>query len=147
MREVLHVTVDPTCRLYRKGVETIGHILSSCESHQWALLKERHDRVAYRLMMSLPKRLNVTVPHSMTWGLTGWQGVAELSGDKATIKVDLSLSTDRQLTSRRLDIVLLMKEERRIVILECAVAWELLLEDQEKKKFYKYQELAADLAT
>ena len=93
MRDVLHVTVDPTCRLCRKGVETIryilssceshqwsllkervetiGHILSSCESHQWSLLKERHDRVVYRLMMSLAKRLNVTVPRSMTWGLTG----------------------------------------------------------------------------
>ena len=64
-----------------------------------------------------------------------------------TIKVDLSLPTDRQLTSRRPDIVLFLKEDRCIVILECAVAWELLLEEREREKFYKYQELAADLAT
>ena len=38
-----------------------------------------------------------------------------------------------------------MKEVQRIVILECAVVWKLLLEE-ECEKFYKYKELAADLA-
>ena len=89
----------------------------------------------------------VKVPHSMSWGLAGWHGVAELTGVKGVIKVDLSIPTDRQLTSRRPDIVLHLKDTNRIVILECAVTWEPLLEERECEKFHKYQDLAADLAT
>ena len=31
------------CRVCREGDETIGHILSSCRSHLWSLIKQRHD--------------------------------------------------------------------------------------------------------
>ena len=71
MKEVMHITVDNTRPSCRKGVVTIGHVLSSCECHRWTLLKERHDRVVYQLMMGLAKRLNMTVTHSMTWSLAG----------------------------------------------------------------------------
>ena len=74
----MHTSVESTYQMCQNKDETIGHILSSCESPQWSLLKERHDRVVYRLMMGLAKRLEVMVAHSMTWGLTGWQGAAEL---------------------------------------------------------------------
>jgi len=39
-----------------------------------------------------------------------------------------------------------IKERNHIVILAVAVAWEPLLEEQEKEKFNKYQKLAVDLA-
>ena len=97
----------------------------------------------YHLMMGL----DVTVPNSMKWGVDGWYGVAALSGAKAKIVVDLSVPTDRRLPDRRPDIVLHLKGEQKIVILEGAVAWEPLLADQERQKSEKYQELAVDLAT
>ena len=85
--------------------------MSSCRPHMWTLYKERHDRVVYRLMMALAKRLDVTVPDSMKWGVDGWHGVAALSGAKVKIVVDLSMLTDRQLPDRRPDIVLYLKGE------------------------------------
>ena len=63
------------------------------------------------------------------------------------VVVDLSIPTNRQLTKRRPDIVLHLKGEQKIMILEGAVAWEPLLGEREKQKSDKYQELAADLAT
>ena len=88
----------------------------------------------YQMMLALAKKLGVMVPDSMKWGVNGWHGVAVLSGDKAKIVVDLSIPTDRQLTERRPDKVLHLKDERRIVILEGAVAWELLLAERERQK-------------
>lgn len=131
----------------REEDETIGHIVSACRSHMWSLYKERHDRVVYQLMLALAKRLAVKVPDSMKWGVDGWHGVAVMDGDKAKIVVDLSMPTDRQLRDRCPDIVMHLKEERKIVILEGAVAWEPLLAEREAQKTDKYQELAADLAT
>ena len=107
-----------------------------------------HDRVVYqKMMLALAKKLDVMVPTSMKWGVDGWHGVAVLSGGKAKIVVDLSVPTDRQLSERRPDLMLHLKESQRIVILEGAVAWEPLLAERERQKTAKYGELAADLAT
>ena len=70
----------------------------------------------------------------MKWGFDGWHGVAALSSAKAKIVVDLSVPTDRQLPDRRPDIVLYLKGERKIVILEGAVTWEPLLAEQERPR-------------
>ena len=121
--------------------------MSSCGPHMWTHYKVRHNRVVYRLMLALAAKLGVTVPDSMKWGVDGWHGVAALSSAKAKIVVDLSVPTDRQLPERRPDIVLYLKGERKIVILEGAVAWEPLLAERERQKSDKYQELPADLAT
>ena len=144
---VLKTSATSTCRVCREGDETIGHILSSCMPHAWSLYKERHDRVVYQLMIALAKKLDVRVPDSMKWGVDGWHGVADLNGRKAKIAVDLTVPTDRQLSDRRPDILLYLKESQEIMILEVAVTWELLLADRERQKSDKYQELAADLAT
>ena len=61
---VLKQGTSSTCRVCREGDETIGHILSSCRSHLWYLIKQRHDRVVYRLMLALCKKLNIKVPDS-----------------------------------------------------------------------------------
>ena len=69
-----------------------------------------------------------------------------LEDDRTKIVVDVSMPTDRELTSRRPDIVVFLKESNQITILEVAVCWEPLLEEREKEKSNKYRELAADLA-
>ena len=144
---VLKTSATSTCKVCQERKESIGHIVSSCGPHMWTLYKERHNRVVYRVMMALAKRLDVKVPDSMTWGVDGWHGVAASSGAKAKIMVDLSIPTDRQLPDRMPDIVQYLKGERKIVNLEGAVAWEQLLAERERQKSDKYQELAADLTT
>ena len=144
---VLGMGVSPTCRVCWEGDETIGHIMSSCKPHMWSLYKERHDRVIYQLLKAFAKKLEVVVPGFIKWGVDGWHGVAALEGARAKIAVDLSVPTDRQLSDRRPDLILYLKGERKIVILEGAVAWEPLLAERERQKADKYRELAVDLAT
>ena len=130
--------VSPTCRVCREEAETIGHIMSSCKPHMWSLYKERHDRVIYQLMKAFAKKLEVVVPGSIKWGVDGWHGVAALEGARAKIAVDLAVPTDRKLSNRRPDLILYLKDERRIVILEGAVAWEPLLAERERQKTDKH---------
>ena len=80
-------------------------------------------------------------------GVDGWHGVAVLEGARAKIAVDLAVPTDRQLSDRRPNLILYLKGERKIMILEGAVTWEPLLAERERQKADKYWELAADLAT
>ena len=142
---VLGMGVSPTCKVCRKEAENIGHIMSNCKPHMWSLYKERHDRVIYQLMKAFAGE--VVVPGSIKWGVDGWHGVAALKGVRAKIAVDLAVLTDRQLSDRRPDLILYLKDERRIVILEGAVAWKSLLAERERQNIDKYRELAADLAT
>ena len=67
-----------------------------------------------------------------------------LEDERTKLVVDASMPTDRELTSRRPDVVVFLKGSNQITILEVAVCWEPLLEEWEKEKSYKYQELAAD---
>lgn len=43
-------------------------------------------------------------------------------------------------------MVVCLTEEKRLVIFEVACAWEPLVEEREKEKRHKYQELASDLS-
>jgi len=83
----------------------ISHILTSCEAHLWSLIKERHDLVVYQLVLALARSQGLTVPNSWGWRAQGWQGVGVLEDDRTKIVVDVSMPTDRELTSRRPDIV------------------------------------------
>jgi len=59
--------------------------------------------------------------------------VGVLDGDKAKLVVDVSMPTDQDLTARRPDIIMYLKERNQIVILVVAVAWEPLFEEREKE--------------
>jgi len=77
----------------------------------------------YQMVLALANGQSLKVPDSWGWRAKGWQGVGVLDGNKAKLVVDVSMPTDRDLTTRRPDIVMYLKERNQIVILEVAVAW------------------------
>ena len=81
------------------------------------LYKQRNDRFLYQMVLILCKK-HITVPESLRWGPSGWDGVAVLEGSEVRLVVDLSIPTDRQLMERRPDLVAYYRELRRIVIYE-----------------------------
>jgi len=101
--------------------------------------------MVYQLVLALAKNQSLKVPESCGWRAQGWHGVGVSDRDKMKWVVDISISTDRDITARRSDIIMYLKEHNQIVILEVAVAWEPLLEEQEKEKSNKYQELKVDV--
>ena len=56
-----------------------------------------------------------------------------MDGDKMKLVVDVSIPTDQDLTARRPDIIMFLKEHNQIVILEVEVAWESLLKNEKRR--------------
>ena len=57
-----------------------------------------------------------------------------LEDERTKLVVDISMPTDRELTSSRPDVVVFLKGSNQITILEGSVCWEPLLEQWEKEK-------------
>ena len=66
--------------------------------------------------------------------------------DRSRLMWDVSLPTDWVLVHRHSDITLTLKESNSTLLLEMACCYDSLLEEREKEKRQKYEELAADLA-
>ena len=54
--------VTEECRACRADPEIIGHVLSKCSSHEWGLMKERHDSVLYVLVRVIMRALGLRFP-------------------------------------------------------------------------------------
>ncbi len=139
--------ISPICRKCHKANETLGHILSRCEKSLWTLIKERHDRVLYQVVLAFARQYSIKLPEWMTWGYDGWAGVGELKNDKVKLVVDVSIPTESILTERRPDLILHHSPSRRAFTIEVACAWEPLILEREAEKRDKYQRFAADLAS
>jgi len=62
--EVERNGTEPSYRVCHNGDKTIGHIFTSCEANTWSLIKERHDRVVYQMVLALAKNQSLKVPDS-----------------------------------------------------------------------------------
>lgn len=67
----------------------------------------------------------------MKWSINGCHGVATLEGGEAKPLVDLLILTNVQLKERDLDLMLYLKRQRCVVVMEAAVTWEMLLTKRE----------------
>ncbi len=114
------------------------HILSRCEKSQWTLIKERHDRVLYQVVLAFARQFSIILPEWMTWGYDGWAGVGVLKNDKVKLVVDVSIPTESILTERRPDLVLHHSPSRRAFLFEVACAWKPLILEREAEKRDKY---------
>ena len=66
--------------------------------------------------------------------------------DRARLMLDVSLPTNRVLEHQCRDVTLTLKESKVTLLLEMACCYDSLLEEREKEKRQKHEELAADLA-
>ena len=79
--------------------------------------------------------------------LKPWEPIPAVhESDKVRLQWDPSVPTDRVLEHRRPDVVLTLKHKTKVFLLEMACAFNPLIEEREKEKAGKYEELAADVA-
>ena len=136
---------DQTCRVCREHPETLGHILSRCPGHAWTLHKERHDRVLFVLVRAITEKLGLTLPKTIrTAGGLVKPGV--VGNKRVKMLVDQRVPTGRHVTENRPDLIVRLREGKRIIVLEVACAWDPLVVKRELEKRNKYARLKADLA-
>jgi hypothetical protein len=121
------MTLKEVCRACgRWPREVIGHLLSSCTTYEFHLIKDRHDRVLFQLVKAMAKALNVRMrPCYRANGGVAKNGVYE--SRLAELVVDCALPTDRETASRRPDVKLRHTQDKRIVIADVACAWDPLV--------------------
>ena len=142
---VLRDSCPVECRMCGKGTETLGHILSSCEIHNFGAYKDRHDRVLFLLVKAVMQYLNLKPPKELT--KPGGIVKPGVYGTKhREIRVDQVIPTMESIRARRPDLVVIQAREKVIHILDVACCWEPKLLEREKEKRAKYQNLKADMA-
>ena len=145
-RRILKVNESSHCRLCGRGEETLGHLLAHCKNLSWTLYKRRHDRVLYQVVLCIAKLLELTIPKHLHWSVTGWAGVGVIENDQAKLTIDISKPTIETMSERRPDLIVELKSQKRILIVEIACAWDPLVPEREREKRAKYSALAKDLA-
>ena len=131
----------PLCRMCNERDETVFHILCECSKMAQTDYKKRHDKVAQLVHWNLCRRYGVQ--HAKNWYEHNAEKVIE--NDRAKILWDFNIQTDHVIQARRPDIVVKDKELDHTWIIDIAVPGDARVEDKEKEKIEKYQDLAREL--
>ena len=127
---------DSLCRVCRKVHECIDHIVSGCSKLAQKEHKRRHDNLGKLVHLKLARKFNFE-------GGDKWyehEPESDLENEDYKILWDFSIQTDHVIEARRPDWVVVDKE-RICKIIDFAVPGDSRIEEKEKHKTEKYQDL------
>ena len=131
---------DSLSRVCRKVGESIDHIVSGCSKLAQNEYKRRHDNLVKIVHWKLARKCNFEAGDK--WYEHEPESVLENEDYK--ILWDFSLQTDHVIEARRPDLVVVDKEGSRKII-DFAVPRGSRIEEKEKDKIEKYQDLGREL--
>ena len=128
---------SPLCRLCGKKGESVKHLTSGCEKLAQNEYKRRHDNVAKKVHWDICKKNGLE--HSERW----YEHAPEGAGENEEIKVlwDINIQCDNLIEARRPDLIIIDKKEQMGIIIDIAVPADIRVEENEKEKVEKYQDL------
>ena len=129
------------CRMCIKVDESIDHIVSSCSKLAQKEYKRRHDNLGKIVHWKLARMFNFGAGDK--WYEYEPESVLE-NEDYKTLW-DFSVQTHHVIEARRPDLVVVDKKERNCKIIEFANPRDSRIEEKEKDKIEKYQELGREL--
>ena len=132
---------DSLCRLCKKADESIDHIVSGCSKLAQKEYKRRHDNLGKIVHWKVAKECRFEV--ASKWYEHEPESVLENEDYK--ILWDFSIQTDHVIEARRPDLVVVNKKERTCKIIDFAVPGDSRIEEKEKEKIEKYQDLGREL--
>jgi hypothetical protein len=136
-----HQAGSPLCRLCGEKEETVDHLVSSCGKIAQTDYKGRHDRVAASLHWSLCQQFGF--PRANKW----YEHRAEkvLENEDYKLLWDLDLKTDKVISARKPDLVIVKKKAREAIVIDVAIPGDTRIVAKELEKKLKYQDLAIEL--
>ena len=131
----------PMCRLCRKKGESVQHITSGCEKLVQKEYKRRHGNVAKKVHWDICKKNDLE--HSEKW----YEHAPEGAVENEVIKVlwDINIQCDNLIEARRPDLIVIDKKEQKGIIFYIAVPADERVEEEEKEKAEKYQDLKREI--
>ena len=119
----------------------IDHIVSGCSKLAQKEYKRRHDNLGKIVHWKLARKCNFEAEDK--WYEHEPESVSKNEDYK--ILWDISIQTDHVIEARRPDLVVVDKKERSCKIIGFAVPGDSRIEEKEKDKIEKYQELGREL--
>ena len=132
---------DSLCRICRKVDESIDHIVSGCSKLAQKECKRRHDNLGKIVHWKLARKCNFEAEDK--WYEHEPERVLENEDYK--ILWDFCIQTDHVIEARRPDLVVVDKKERSCEVIDFAVPGDSSIEEKEKEKIEKYQDLGREL--
>ena len=132
---------DSLCRICRKVYESIDHIVSGCSNLALKEHKRRHDNLGKIVHWKLARKCNFQAGDK--WYEHEPESVLENEDYK--ILWDFNIQTDHVIEARRPDLVVVDKKERSCQIIDFAVPGDSRIEEKEKDKIEKYQDMGREL--
>ena len=132
---------SPICRLCGKKGESMQHITSGCEKLAQREYKRRHDNVAKKVRWDICKK-NM-LEHSEKWYEHAPEGAVE--NEEIKVLWDINIQWDNLIEARRPDLIVIDKKEQKGIIINIAVPADVRVEEKEKEKVEKYQDLEREI--
>ena len=134
--------IDPKCRMCGERDETVAHILAGCKMLAQCQYKNwRHDKVAQALHWEICKKYGL--PASEKWYDHRIETVME--NEEVTVMWDMKIQTDKEIEHCRPDIVIRCNKSRKCYIVDVACPFDTRVQDKEREKVEKYQDLKREL--
>ena len=125
----------------RKVDESIDHIVSGCSKLAQNEYKRRHDNLGKIVHWKLARKCNFEAANK--W--YGHEPERFLDNEDYKILWDFSIQTDHVIEARTPDSTVVEKKERSCKIIDFAVPGDSKIEEKEKDKIEKYQDLGKEL--
>ena len=132
---------DSLCRVCRNVDESINHIVSGCSKLAQKEYKRRHDNLGKIVHWKLARKCNFEAGDK--WNEHEPENVLE--NEDHEISWDFSIQIDHVIEACRPDLVAVDKKETSCKIMDFAVPGDSTIEEKEKDKIEKYQDLGKEL--
>ena len=129
------------CRLCGKKGGSVQHITSGCEKLARKEYKRRHDNVAKKVYWDISKTNGLE--HSEKWYEHAPEGAVE--NEEIKVLWDINIQCDNLIEARRPDLIVIDKKEQKGIITDIAVPADIRVEEKEKDKVKKYQDLRREI--
>ena len=132
---------SPLCRLCGKKGENVQHITSGCEKLAQKEYKRQHNNVTKKVHWDICKKNGLE--HSEKWYEHAPEGPVE--NEEIKVLWDINIQCGNLIETRRPDLRVIAKKEQKQITIDIAVPSDVRVEEKEKEKVEKYQDLKKEI--
>lgn len=140
-KKIMGLTSDNTCRLCKKQIETVDHIISGCEVLANNEYTHRHNNVARYIHWTMCKHFDITVGDK--WYLHEPEIVT--SKNNITILWDMAVHTDKEIKANRPDIIVKDFKNSTCLLIDISVPNDKNVSTKYFEKISKYKDLQIEV--
>ena len=88
----------------------------------------------YQLVRAMARKYEVVIPNNLEISETGAAKPLSLENELVQMTVDYTMPTEQVIKERKPDLILYVKNQKRVEIFEVAVSWDEIVEKKRETK-------------